>query len=55
MYDRELFSIFASVVGEVEGHIVLSGNVNESEYLSEIDIDNFNTEENANLLKKRMG
>ncbi|MBV4439982.1 VIT and vWA domain-containing protein [Clostridium tyrobutyricum] len=52
MYDRELFSIFASVVGEVEGHIVLSGNVNESEYLSEIDIDNFNTEENANLLKK---
>ncbi|WP_446899676.1 VIT and vWA domain-containing protein [Clostridium sp. LBM24168] len=52
IYDRELFSIFARVVGDVGGQIVLSGNVSGKEYLKEIDIDSFNTEENANLLKK---
>ncbi|MCH3963800.1 MAG: VIT and VWA domain-containing protein [Clostridium sp.] len=55
IYDREPFSIFARVVGDVGGQVVLSGNVNGEEYLREIDIDSFNTEENANLLKKVWG
>ncbi|WP_333860597.1 VIT and vWA domain-containing protein [Clostridium sp.] len=52
MYDREPFSIFANVLGEVGGQIVLKGNVAGKEYMQKVDIDNFNTEENANLLKK---
>lgn len=52
MYDREPFSIFANVLGEVGGQIVLKGNVDGKEYIQKVDIDNFNTEENANLLKK---
>ncbi|MEY8000150.1 VIT and VWA domain-containing protein [Clostridium sp. Mt-5] len=52
MYDREPFSIFANVLGEVEGKIILKGEVDGKEYVRSIDIDNFNTEENANLLKK---
>ncbi|MFL0195431.1 VIT and vWA domain-containing protein [Clostridium sp. WILCCON 0269] len=52
MYDREPFSIFANVLGEVGGQITLKGNVDGKEYMQEVDIDNFNTEENANLLKK---
>ncbi|WP_368490332.1 VIT and VWA domain-containing protein [Clostridium sp. BJN0013] len=52
MYDREPFSIFANVLGEVGGQIILKGNVGEKEYIQKVDIDNFNTEENANLLKK---
>lgn len=52
MYDREPFSIFANVTGEVEGQISLKGYVDGKEYLRRIDIDNFNTEENANLLRK---
>lgn len=52
MYDREPFFIFADVFGEVEGSITLSGEVDGKEYVRKIDIDNFNTEENANLLKK---
>ncbi|AZV57285.1 VIT and VWA domain-containing protein [Clostridium sp. AWRP] len=52
MYDREPFSIFASVTGEVEGRITLKGYVDGKEYLRRIDIDNFSTEENASLLRK---
>lgn len=52
MYDREPFSIFANVVGEVSGEIKIRGVVDGKEYLKTIDLDNFNTEENANLLKK---
>lgn len=52
MYDREPFPIFANVIGEVEGQIVLKGYVDGKEYLRRIDIDNFSTEENANLLRK---
>lgn len=52
MYDREPFSIFADVLGEVGGQMILKGNVAQREYMQKIDVDNFNTEENANLLKK---
>ncbi|KAA8676033.1 VIT and VWA domain-containing protein [Clostridium sp. WLY-B-L2] len=52
MYDREPFSIFADVSGGVEGRITLIGEVDGKEYVRKIDIDNFNTEENASLLKK---
>lgn len=52
MYDREIFSIFASVTGDVEGKVVLNGYVNGEQYVKEIDMDNFSTEENASLLRK---
>lgn len=52
MYDREPFSIFADVVGEVSGEITIRGTVDGKEYIKKINLDNFNTEENANLLKK---
>lgn len=52
MYDREPFSIFAHVLGEVEGQIALKGKVEGKDYIKKIDLDNFNTEENASLLKK---
>lgn len=52
MYDREIFPIFASVTGDVEGKIILTGDVNGKQYIKEIDIDNFSTEENASLLRK---
>lgn len=52
MYDREPFSIFADVLGEVSGEITVRGTVGSKEYVKKINLDNFNTEENANLLKK---
>ncbi|AYD40163.1 VWA domain-containing protein [Clostridium fermenticellae] len=52
MYDREPFCIFANVDGEVSGKISIRGNVEGKSYLKEIDLDNFNMEESANLLKK---
>lgn len=52
MYDREALSIFANVVGEVSGEVVISGKVGNKDYVQKINLDNFNTEENANLLKK---
>jgi Ca-activated chloride channel family protein len=52
MYDREPFFIFADVLGEVSGEITISGNVVGKEYIRKINLDNFNTEENASLLKK---
>lgn len=52
MYDREPFCIFANVEGEVSGQIVISGNVDRKQYVKKVNLDNFNTEENANLLKK---
>ncbi|AKN29691.1 hypothetical protein Ccar_02045 [Clostridium carboxidivorans P7] len=52
MYDREAFSIFAYVIGEVSDEIVISGKVGDKDYIRKVDLDNFNTEDNANLLKK---
>ena len=52
MYDREPFSVFADVVGEVSGEIIISGKVGEKEYIKKVNLDNFNTEENATLIKK---
>lgn len=52
MYDREPFSIFADVVGEVSGEITIRGIVGSKEYVKTVNLDNFNTEENASLLKK---
>ncbi|WP_411679348.1 VIT and vWA domain-containing protein [Clostridium thailandense] len=52
MYNREPLSIFANVVGEVSGEVTISGKVGNKDYVQKINLDNFNTEENANLLKK---
>lgn len=52
MYDREPFSIFADVLGEVSGEITIRGMVGSKEYVKKVNLDNFNTEENASLLKK---
>jgi Ca-activated chloride channel homolog len=52
MYDREPFSIFADVLGEVSGEITIRGVVGNKEYVKKVNLDNFNTEENASLLKK---
>ncbi|MBC2581189.1 VIT and VWA domain-containing protein [Clostridium sp. DJ247] len=52
MYNREPFSIFASVLGEVSGEIVIRGKVGNMDYTKTVNLDNFNTEENASLLKK---
>lgn len=52
IYNREVFSIFAVVEGDAAGCVVLSGKVGKGEFLKEIDIDSFNIEENANLIRK---
>ena len=52
MYDREPFSVFADVLGEVSGEITIRGVVGSKEYVKKVNLDNFNTEENASLLKK---
>jgi len=52
MYDREPFSIFADVLGEISGEITIRGVVGNKEYVKKVNLDNFNTEENASLLKK---
>ncbi len=52
MYDREAFSIFAYVIGEISESITIRGKVGDKDYIRKINLDNFNTEDNANLLKK---
>lgn len=52
MYDREPFSVFADVLGDVSGEITIRGMIGTKEYVKTVNLDNFNTEENASLLKK---
>jgi|GEM_PF-272244 Vault protein inter-alpha-trypsin./von Willebrand factor type A domain. len=52
MYNREPFSIFADVLGEISGEITIRGVVGNKAYVKKVNLDNFNTEENASLLKK---
>ncbi|QAT40085.1 VIT and VWA domain-containing protein [Clostridium sp. JN-9] len=52
IYDREPFSIFARADGEVQGEIIITGVVGDKPYLKKVDLDNFNTEDNANLIQK---
>ncbi|KZL91182.1 VIT and vWA domain-containing protein [Clostridium magnum] len=52
MYDREPFSIFADVLGDVSGEITIRGMIGNKEYVKKVNLDNFNTEENTSLLKK---
>lgn len=52
MYDKEPFTIFAECQGEVEGEITLKGNVDDEQYIRKINLDNFELEENADLIQK---
>lgn len=52
MYDREPFEIFARFGGDVQGEIKLTGKVGDKDYVQVVDLDNFYTEENANLVEK---
>jgi Ca-activated chloride channel family protein len=52
IYDREPFSIFARAAGEVQGEIIITGVVGDKPYVKKVDLDNFNTEDNANLIQK---
>lgn len=52
MYDREPFAIFARYHGELEKEITISGKVNNEDFIRKINLDNFELEENANLLQK---
>lgn len=52
MYDREPFSIFGRTKGEFSGEISVRGKVDGEEYIRKVDLDNFNLEQNANLIQK---
>jgi Ca-activated chloride channel family protein len=52
LYDREPFSIFAKVKGEIGGKISIIGKVEEEEYIITVDTDNLDLEENASLIQK---
>ncbi len=52
MYDREPFSIFGRSLGEVEGEIIVKGKVGEIDYIRKVNLDNFELEDNANLIQK---
>lgn len=52
VYDREPFSIFARAVGEVQGEITITGMVGDKPFIKKVNLDNFNTEDNANLIQK---
>lgn len=51
-YDREPFSIFAKVSGEIEGKITIKGKVLDAEYVKTIDLDGLDLKENAELVQK---
>jgi Ca-activated chloride channel homolog len=51
-YDREPFSIFAKVSGEIEGKITVKGKVGNSDYIKTIDLDGLDLKENAELVQK---
>lgn len=52
LYDREPFSMFALVNGEVEGNITIIGKVGEKDYHKRIDLDSFDIEENVHLIER---
>jgi Ca-activated chloride channel family protein len=52
LYDREPFSIFAKVKGEMGGNITIKGKVGEEDYIQVIDLDDLDLEENAALIQK---
>lgn len=51
-YDREPFSIFAKVSGEIEGKITIRGKVGSEDYIKTIDLDGLDLKENAELIQK---
>ncbi len=51
-YDREPFSIFAKVSGEIEGKITIRGKVGNEDYVKTIDLDGLDLKENAELVQK---
>lgn len=51
-YDREPFSIFAKVAGEIEGKITIKGKVGSEEYVKTIDLDSLDLNENVDLIQK---
>lgn len=52
LYDREPMSIFAKVIGDVEGKVTIKGKVREEDYVKTIDLDKLDLEENADLIQK---
>jgi Ca-activated chloride channel family protein len=52
LYDREPFSIFAKVSGNITGKVTVKGKVDEVEYIKSVDLDNLDLEENAKLILK---
>jgi Ca-activated chloride channel homolog len=51
-YDREPFSIFAKVAGEIEGKITIRGKVDNEDYVKTIDLDTLDLNENVDLIQK---
>lgn len=52
LYDREPFSIFAKVSGNITGKVTVKGKVDEVEYIKSVDLDNLDLEEDAKLILK---
>ncbi len=52
LYDREPFTIFAQVQGEIGGRITIKGVVDEQDYTMNIDLDQLEIEENSKLIEK---
>jgi Ca-activated chloride channel family protein len=52
LYDREPFSIFAKVKGEIGGNITIKGKVGDEDYIQVVDLDDLDLEENASLIQK---
>lgn len=56
LYDREPFTIFASVIGDIEGKVTLKGRVDTVDGDKEIelkaDLDTLEIEENSKLIEK---
>jgi Ca-activated chloride channel family protein len=52
LYDREPFSVFARVAGEIEGKITIRGKVGNEDYVKTIDLDGLDLKENAELIQR---
>lgn len=52
LYDREPFSIFAKVIGVIEGKVCIKGKIGDEDYIKYIDLDKLDLEENASLIQK---
>ncbi len=52
LYDREPFTIFAQVQGEIGGRISIRGVVDDQDYIMDIDLDQLEIEENSKLIEK---